>query len=81
MTQFTYMAIKVADEFQFNQVAKKLRGQGYEADADPKLGTWKRKFASENFHVITYRDGLFEVHSHEGIGDLTRYTYKQFMKL
>jgi hypothetical protein len=80
MTQFTYMAIKVADEDQFNQVAEKLRGMGYKADKDPYFGTWKRKFASENFHVFAYTTGEYGIYGHKG-GASTRYTFEQFMQL
>jgi hypothetical protein len=77
MTQFTYMAIKVADEDQFNQVAEKLRGQGYRADSEPRFGIWR----DQKTHVITYDDGEFGLYKHEGSGSPTRYTYEQFMKL
>jgi hypothetical protein len=81
MTQFTYMAIKVADEDQFNQVAEKLRGMGYEAQKDPFLGGWRECVLDWNPHVLTYRHGKFSLYSHEGNADRTRYTYEQFMKL
>ena len=75
------MAIKVADEDQFNQVAEKLRGMGYYADGRPQFGTWEHKIAREDVHVLTYKDGEFALHSHEGDFDRTRYTYEQFMQL
>jgi hypothetical protein len=81
MTQFTYMAIKVADEDQFNQVAEKLRGMGYYANSAPKWGTWARKVADENFYVLAHGSGRFSIHSHDGTNNPTRYTYEQFMKL
>jgi hypothetical protein len=82
MTQFTYIAIKVADEDQFNQVAEKLRGMGYYANPASKWGAWERKVADKNFHVLAHESGRFSIHSHNG-GDFNpaRYTYEQFMKL
>ena len=81
MTQFTYMAIKVADEDQFNQVAEKLRGMGYEADKDRQFGTWEYKLAGRNFHVLTEEGGWFSIHNHDGNSNPTRYTFNEFMKL
>jgi hypothetical protein len=77
MTQFTYMAIKVADEDQFNQVAEKLREQGYEADGNPFYSTW----SIGRTHVITYENGKFSLHPHSGTTPRIRYTFEQFMKL
>jgi hypothetical protein len=81
MTQFTYMAIKVADEQEFNQVAEKLRGMGYYANPDPKWGMWGRKELDKNFHVLAHTSGRFSIHNHDGNSNPTRYTYEQFMKL
>jgi hypothetical protein len=81
MTQFTYMAIKVADEDQFNQVAEKLRGMGYEADKNPAWGAWHKDANDWSAHVLAYRHGRFELHSHCGVSCDTRYTYEQFMQL
>jgi hypothetical protein len=81
MTQFTYMAIKVADEDQFNQVAEKLRGMGYEAHKIPEWGAWHKDANDWDAHVLTYRYGEFELHNHDGNDNPTRYTYEQFMKL
>jgi len=80
MTQFTYLAIKVADEDQFNQVAEKLRGMGYEADGNRRFATWEHKLVDDDFYVITYSDGVFQIHNHEGSASI-RYTYEEFMKL
>jgi hypothetical protein len=77
MTQFTYMAIKVADEDQFNQVAEKLRGMGYRADKDPFYSTWSK---GKKFVIATSYFG-FGLYSHSGTSNPTRYTYEQFMKL
>jgi CHAD domain-containing protein len=81
MTQFTHMAIKVANEQEFNAVAEKLRGMGYEADADPFFCKWQDDSAQYDPHVLTYLDGEFAFHSHKGNAKRTRYTYEKFMQL
>jgi hypothetical protein len=81
MTQFTYMAIKVADEQEFNQVAEKLRGMGYRADADPEYGSWQEYITQHDPHVLTHEGGKFGLYNHDGNGNPARYTYEQFMKL
>jgi len=81
MTQFTYMAIKVADEDQFNQVAEKLRGMGHEVDDDPEYGSWHDDAALYDTHVLTHMDGEFGLYSYKGLVKRTRYTYEQFMQL
>ena len=83
MTQFKRMAIKVANEFQFNQVADKLRGMGYIADADPPFSEWHHDVFECNFyyHILTYKDGEFSISPHKG-GDYRIYfTYEQFMQI
>lgn len=77
MTQFTYMAIKVANEQEFDQVAEKLLGMGYVADANPKWHTWN----DQKTHVITYHNGEFGFYEHSGFNIPTRYTFTQFMEL
>jgi hypothetical protein len=76
---FTYMVIKVADENEFNQVAEKLRGMGYEAIRDSEYSVWSDK----KTHILTYKDGDFGIYRHYAMGDpdYTRYTYEQFMQL
>ena len=76
MTQFTYMAIKVADEQEFNQVAEKLRGMGYYANPDPFYSTWSKR---KEFVIATSFG--FGLYSHSGTANPTRYTFNEFMQL
>jgi hypothetical protein len=82
MTQFTYMAIKVANEFQFNQVAERLRGMGYYEDADPTFSEWHHDVFECNFdyHILTYKDGEFSIHHHKGGDYRTYFSFEQFMQ-
>jgi hypothetical protein len=79
MTQFTYMAIKVADEQEFNTVAEKLWGMGYYTRHTYEFRRWRE----DKTHVLTYNDGDFGLYIHcaEHDPDYTRYTYEQFMQL
>jgi hypothetical protein len=74
-----YMAIKIADENEFNQVAKVLKGLGYIPSPEPEWGSWEDKGAQDNFHVITYLDRTFDIHSHKGSGNQF-YTFSEFIE-
>ena len=78
-TKIKGIAVKIENESEYNQARGILDALGCFPEPSPKWSDWRMKMASEDFHVLTYRDGSYIIANHSGVNRETFYTFQDFI--